>query len=231
MEQNSKSNIVKAFIDLKKGVLQVEGPQEFVEKYLNSIVKNCKPFSKAFPKPEPTIEEQDKIKQYKNSVAESLASFSFNVLLLALLNRSLYLSGNLTGCGNIIASSWHYLAYFGTLNLLISISIYLEFPSHKLQKWLVTSIFNPQNLKVIKYVGWTIVLVLFGISLQAIQEGWAAILGQICILAGIATLAYVLVKSIVSKKEVQAMGSKGRKNVKKAKQPKEKKQQPEAKKK
>lgn len=39
---------VKAVINLKEGTLQLEGPQEFVEKYLNqydSIIKNWKTFS------------------------------------------------------------------------------------------------------------------------------------------------------------------------------------------
>ncbi len=46
-------DIVKAVINLKEGTLQLEGPQEFVEKYLDqydSIIKNWKTFFQLSPK-------------------------------------------------------------------------------------------------------------------------------------------------------------------------------------
>lgn len=195
MEQNAKSAVVKAFIDFKKGVLQLEGPQEFVEKYLDSTVKNCKPFAASSPKPKPTAEEQEKTKQYKNSVAESLVTLSIGLFTVALLNRTLAVSGKVLGWYKVVASGWYYVAYLGIISLFFG--LYFVFPSHNRQEWLIRNIFNKSILKAIKLYGWAIVLVLFGEGLiKTIQSDWAAIIGLICIAAGCAVLIYGIFLSI-----------------------------------
>jgi len=184
-----QSEIVKASVDLKKRTLQLEGPQEFVEKYLNHVIENCKPFVKKNTKPEPTKEERKETKQYRKFVAESLFNFSISLIILSLLNRSLYMSDNLEGWHKIITSGWYYLAYFGIFFLLMS--VYVRVPGHHLQAWLIKNIFHNRFLVSLKYLGFAVIMILFGQNLiQQIQTDWAAVLGQLSIALGAAFFAY-----------------------------------------
>ncbi len=183
MEQNSKPDVVKAFIDLKKGVLQLEGSQEFVEKYLDPIMKNCKPFAASSPKG-----EESKEREYRYSVAESLVTLSLGMIIVALLNKSL----------NVSIWLWCPLAILGIISLLLALYFVVS-PSHKIQEWLIRNIFNKPKLKTIKLCGWAIVLVLFGEELiKIIQTDWSAVILLLCIFAGYAVLAYAFGKSIRS---------------------------------
>jgi len=192
---------VKAIVDLKKGVMELEGPKEFVEKYLDTVTKNCKPFSKAFPKQKPTAEEKDKIKQHKRFAAESFGVLSLGLFSLALVNRSLYISGTLSGLDKNIASQWPYLALLGLI--VFFAGIYLILPYHKAQGLKLKTLNNKPFLKIVKLLGWVLVLEPFGRDLiEQIQTDWALTVGLLFIVAAFVLLAYGIGVSIKSIREV-----------------------------
>jgi hypothetical protein len=196
-----KSEMVKANINIKKGTLELEGPQEFVEKYLKPILKNNKPFSKAFPKPKPTVEEKDKIKQHKRLAAESFGVLSLGLFLLSLVNRGLDISGTLSGLDKNIASGWPYLALLGLI--VFFAGIYLILPYHKAQGWLLKTLNNKPYLKVVKLLGWVLVLEPFGRELiEQIQTDWALTVGLLFFVSAFVLLAYGIGMSIKSIREV-----------------------------
>jgi len=173
MVQNPKSNTVKATIDSKKGTLRLEGPQEFVEKYLDSIIQNCKPFSTSSPHEEES-ESSNKERDYRYFTAESHGSLSLSLIIVALLNRSL------------AVSTWYVPAILGVIILLIG--LYLILPSHMIQKWLLRKVFNKYELKTVKWAGWAIVLALFGYGLTQTGIPWLTIFGALTAVSSYAVL-------------------------------------------
>jgi len=179
MEQK-KSDVVKAFIDLKKGVLQLEGPQEFVEKYLDPIIKNCKPFSASSPKG-----EESKEKEYRYFVAESLFSLSLVLITLALINRSLNVS------------IWIFVVPLVILGIIIfSFFLDLILPHHKIQKCLLRNIFGKNVLSLVKLLNLAVVLALFGQTLAKTGIFLLSILGVLIALSAYAVLSIGITKSI-----------------------------------
>ncbi|MBN1692657.1 MAG: hypothetical protein JW845_03780 [Dehalococcoidales bacterium] len=126
-----------------------------------------------------------------------LFTFSFNLFFLALINKNLDVSSNITGWQKSITSGWYYLIFIGLFFLILA--IYFKLPKHKIQMWLLKNIFNKYTLQAIKLLGWAIILVLFGSALiKSIQSDWAAIVGMLCIGAGIGFLVYGFIYCIVT---------------------------------
>ncbi len=168
MEQNSKPDVVKAFIDLKKGVLQLEGSQEFVEKYLDPIIKNCKPFSP--PSPKPTKEQE--LRKLEKSTAYTHFRLALGLFSAALLVYNVQKD-----------SGWKSLVFIGVIFMLSS---FYFFAIHKWNRQKITNVASAiRTGDVLLFL----TLVSFGTGLiQAIRLDWAAIIGRVLIYAGYAVL-------------------------------------------
>jgi hypothetical protein len=147
-----KSETAKANIDLKKGTIQLEGPQEFVEKYLMPILKTNKPFSKAFPKAKPTKREKEII------ILEDSTTRVYFSFLLGLIAASLtsFRLGGVSGafCVSLI------------LTIVVSaILFYIIF----LKKWRwnrerIVNCFSKMKIQM-SYMSWSLGFAAIGISL------------------------------------------------------------------
>jgi hypothetical protein len=131
-------------------------------------------------------------KKTKNLVAESLFRFSLNVFTLSLLNKSLETSTTILQFSKDIASGWLYIACLGILILLVSIFIWLPFKWGK--KWVLENALEDPSFKNLKYLGYSIILVLFGEKIINVfqPELWAVFVGLFCIGAGIGCFVYCL---------------------------------------
>lgn len=68
---------VKALINLKDGTIQLEGPQKFVEKYLDqydSLIKNVKTFSPVSPAKEKPVTESEEAPKRTRTVRPKAGS-------------------------------------------------------------------------------------------------------------------------------------------------------------
>jgi hypothetical protein len=175
-----KSDIVKVLIDLKKGILQLEGPQEFVEKYLDPIIKSRKPFSKAFPKPEPTVEERDKTRQLEKQNIISYFSLSLGLFATATLA---YNKSNVMG--------WRTLVVVGGLSLLFC--LYIAF----FNKWKKQEVLSFAAMVGIDYMRLYLGLVSLGVGLISTRLNWASILGQISIYSGYLILIFGAIRNFI----------------------------------
>jgi hypothetical protein len=162
-----KSEIVKASIKIKNGTLQLEGPQEFVEKYLKPIVENCKPFSKAFPKPRPTAEEQDETKRRINSTAATFANLTIGLWAVALIGLSPSTptsSTLLTALNSAISCASYILATLGVLSFLFTLYL-ANCPRNWRQKSVSEFLERNKAIKAAKDIVWLIVVAVFGVGL------------------------------------------------------------------
>jgi hypothetical protein len=174
--EEKKPDTVKAFIDLKKRVLQLEGPQEFVEKYLDPIIKNCKPFSaSSSPKPKPTVKEQEQLKKIKSSAAYKSLSLSLGLGATTLLTY------------NISKDSWW--VPLCILSVIVFISgFYFVF----INKWKRHKALNQADSVPIRHVMLFLGLVSLGIGLIKSELPWppAPLLGRVLIIVGYLDLIY-----------------------------------------
>jgi hypothetical protein len=165
-----KPDIVKAFVDLKKGILQLEGPQEFVEKYLDPIIRNSKIFTKPSPKPEPTVEEKEQIRQYKKSTIKTFGRLSMGIFTVSLI------------VGIKEATILNVLGAIAVLSV-----IYLVIP-HLKQEWFLRKI--AQVVSILDACNWFIALALFALLLlqKASITGitWLAIIAILIMFAAFA---------------------------------------------
>ncbi len=154
---------------------------------------------------------EQEIRKLEKSIATNHGSFSLGLFATALLVYS-------TSEG----SGWVTFVVIGGIFVLSSLHFLCanKFIPNKKRR----SIINTASFARINHIEWFLGFVPFGVGLiQTIRLDWAAVVGIICIIVGYAVLAYGLGKSIRTiKEEVQKMGSKGRKSIKKPKQPKKK---------
>jgi hypothetical protein len=155
-----KSEIVKASIKLKNGALQLEGPQAFVEKYLDPIIKKHKPFSKAFPKPEPTKKERVLI-TLTNNTADIYYSFLLGISAVAVTSFQI---------GN---NSIFYVA-LALFIVFFVIAFYLK--CLKRWTWKRDTIVNQLSKMRIqmKFMSWSLGITAIGISLINLTDIWIA---------------------------------------------------------
>lgn len=107
------------------------------------------------------MEPEEKIKQYRNSVAESFGSLSLGILGVSLV-------------GSVQWSSI-VLIIFGMMFALCG--IYIIFPRDLKQEWLLENAAAPRHMAIYKRIGWLIVLAMFGYSLMQTGVIWLRVIG------------------------------------------------------
>lgn len=107
------------------------------------------------------METEVKMKQYKNSVAESFGNLSLGIFAVSLI-------------GSV---QWATIALiiFGVIFALCG--IYIILPHDLKQEWFLRNVAKPKNMAIFKRVGWLIVLVMFGYSLTQTGIIWLQVIG------------------------------------------------------
>ena len=117
------------------------------------------------------MKPEEKIKQYRNSVAESFGSLSLGIFAVSLVGSAQWSS--------IV------LIIFGMMFALCG--LYIIFPRDLKQEWLLENVAAPRHMAIYKRIGWLIVLAMFGYSLTQTGIIWLRVIGIL-----FAILAYVV---------------------------------------
>jgi hypothetical protein len=107
------------------------------------------------------METEEKIKQYKNSVAESFGNLSLGIFAVSLIGSVQW--------ATIV------LIIFGVIFVLCG--TYIILPHDLKQEWFLRNVATPKNMAKFKRLGWLIVLVMFGYSLMQTGIIWLQVIG------------------------------------------------------
>lgn len=107
------------------------------------------------------METEEKMKQYKNSVAENFGNLSLGLFAVSLIGSVQW--------ATIV------LIIFGVISALCG--IYVIFPRDLKHEWFLRNVATPKNMAIFKRVGWLIVLVMFGVSLTQTGMIWLRVIG------------------------------------------------------
>lgn len=108
------------------------------------------------------METEEKMEQYKNSVAENFGSLSLGIFAVSLIGSVQW--------ATIV------LIIFGVIFALCGIS--MKVPLDLKQEWFLRKVATPERMAIFKRLGWLIVLTMFGYSL-IMQTGiiWLKVIG------------------------------------------------------
>lgn len=107
------------------------------------------------------METEEKIKQYKNSVAENFGSLSLGIFAVSLI-------------GSV---QWATIVLIILAVIFALCAIYIRVPHDLKQKWFLRKVATPENMSIFKRVGWLIVIVMFGYGLMQTDTIWLRVIG------------------------------------------------------